>query len=933
VKRSEPIDPVAAIREKLGNPPDALQAIEHLLTQEKQAAALTPRDRAHVFHLQARALRALGQHQEALPALAQAVFHARQAGDDLLALQMRIGEIDSLGMLGQWEEAQVLAHQLASKLKEAGAAEDAARALGNLGSLYLRCDRYEEALQTYSEGASLLDNSSSPQLRAGIAVNQAITLTYLRQFDAALGQYELARSLYGDEGGGFESAVVDNNVGFLHFTAGRYGAALAHLIAASTVFQEKKRDHEFARCEIDCGDVYRASNLFEEAERCYRNALTIFARLPLEYDQARAEMGCAASLAAQGKAEPANRLLALARTRFAAQKNEVQAAHVSLILASGAGLTVTGEEVVALRNADATFTRHGLDGWAAEARLRLREIAAENFGEFAEESAEERAELEAIAATARRTAYGWLECRAERMLGRSYLRSGQRLAATRHLRASVAALESVRVQMAPEELHLAFLTDKEAVYADLIQLLLTEPFGQAEITESLQLLEQTRSPLLLERILTQQKSRESVPDESREIWERLARVRAELSRIYREALSLEESERRRPDPIRSDDLIERENLYVRLVREADQAGLLPVGAFPRSPRDIAQLQEALSPEETLLYYCRVGDNLGIFLIGKEKIEAFPRLSPWETVGDTVRRFRYHLQKMEMAPELRLLLGDSLQKEMDNVLTVLFDLLLAPFAERLVGKRLVVIPCDPIQNIPFHALRSGDQYVLDRWETVLAPSAAIWRALNEGARRTTVTEREEEQPQSSLLVGVSAYGLARVREELDQIAPLLPQPLLLQDGAATSDAVRHAMRGASVCHFATHALFRQDNPLFSGLHLADGWLLARDLYTLPLRADLVTLSACATGASHIGSGGEWMGLARGFLAAGAQRVVASLWPADDTVTTELMAIFYDSRQTEAGTDRTSRALRTAQQAIRRRYPHPYYWAAFRVIGSR
>ena len=147
--------------------------------------------------------------------------------------------------------------------------------------------------------------------------------------------------------------------------------------------------------------------------------------------------------------------------------------------------------------------------------------------------------------------------------------------------------------------------------------------------------------------------------------------------------------------------------------------------------------------------------------------------------------------------------------------------------------------------------------------------------------------------------------------------------------ATLAAVRVQIPSKAILHFATHALFRQDNPLFSGLQLSDGWLLARDLYGLQLDAELVTLSACQTAVSQIAAGDEPFGLVRGFLAAGAQRVAASLWPADDAATAALMQVFY--RKIAQG-QTAAQALRAAQQELQASWPHPYYWAAFCLMGS-
>jgi CHAT domain-containing protein len=132
------------------------------------------------------------------------------------------------------------------------------------------------------------------------------------------------------------------------------------------------------------------------------------------------------------------------------------------------------------------------------------------------------------------------------------------------------------------------------------------------------------------------------------------------------------------------------------------------------------------------------------------------------------------------------------------------------------------------------------------------------------------------------------------------------------------------------HFATHAVFRRDNPQFSGLRLADGWLIAHDLYRRSLRCSLATLAACRTGMSQVTPGDEVLGLARGFLHAGARAVMVSHWAADDAATSELMKACYSGMFN--GLSRAA-ALRSAQQSLRGRYPDPYYWAPFVLIGAR
>ena len=112
---------------------------------------------------------------------------------------------------------------------------------------------------------------------------------------------------------------------------------------------------------------------------------------------------------------------------------------------------------------------------------------------------------------------------------------------------------------------------------------------------------------------------------------------------------------------------------------------------------------------------------------------------------------------------------------------------------------------------------------------------------------------------------------------------------------------------------------------------DGFLRLHEIYNLKLGADLVVLSACRTALGKEIKGEGLVGLTRGFMYAGAPRVVASLWAVDDETTAELMKRFYHAMLIKR--QRPAAALRSAQAGMWRdkRLP-PYYWAAFVLQGE-
>ena len=161
-------------------------------------------------------------------------------------------------------------------------------------------------------------------------------------------------------------------------------------------------------------------------------------------------------------------------------------------------------------------------------------------------------------------------------------------------------------------------------------------------------------------------------------------------------------------------------------------------------------------------------------------------------------------------------------------------------------------------------------------------------------------------------------------------------------SANLETVRGSVLGQyRIVHFATHSIFNDEHPEMSGIVLSlfdgrgrprDSFLSLREVYNLRLPADLVVLSACSTGLGKEVKGEGMVGLTRGFMHAGAARVVSTLWRVDDAATAELMKYFY-TNMFEKGLA-PSAALRQAQLSMRRhdRWRAPYYWAAFVLNGE-
>lgn len=160
-------------------------------------------------------------------------------------------------------------------------------------------------------------------------------------------------------------------------------------------------------------------------------------------------------------------------------------------------------------------------------------------------------------------------------------------------------------------------------------------------------------------------------------------------------------------------------------------------------------------------------------------------------------------------------------------------------------------------------------------------------------------------------------------------------------ASRATAISDELSQFRIVHFSAHGLVNDQHPERSGIVLSlidkngrpqDGFLTLDDIYGLHLRADLAVLSACQTAFGKDVRGEGLISLTRGFMYAGAPRVVASLWNVDDAATAELMANFY-SLMLRTG-QRPAEALRNAQLELlkQKRWRQPYFWAAFVIQGE-
>jgi CHAT domain-containing protein len=186
---------------------------------------------------------------------------------------------------------------------------------------------------------------------------------------------------------------------------------------------------------------------------------------------------------------------------------------------------------------------------------------------------------------------------------------------------------------------------------------------------------------------------------------------------------------------------------------------------------------------------------------------------------------------------------------------------------------------------------------------------------------------------ALVCGVPDPATPHIEKEVRAVAGALPDAKQLVGPEATCRRVLEEAANADVVHLACHGWFSPDNPLTSGLRLADRWLTVRDLFGIGLKGSVVVLSGCETGQAAVSGGDEQVGLVQGFFAAGASALVMTLWALHDKTAENMVASIYEFWHNEAPGEKRSLAvaLRKAQLRVMESHPHPAFWAPFILVG--
>ncbi|MCP4537503.1 MAG: CHAT domain-containing protein [Chloroflexi bacterium] len=490
-------------------------------------------------------------------------------------------------------------------------------------------------------------------------------------------------------------------------------------------------------------------------------------------------------------------------------------------------------------------------------------------------------------------------------LGWIHVQRKDTLTALEAFQSAVAMIESVGQQVASGDLRSGFLEDKLIVYQDLIGLYL----DKQDSASAFHWAERARARELVEMLAEADISWSAHP-EIEPLLEQLAQIRQQLATAI-------DDQRRQHLETRVTDLVRRIATFEPRAREW----------LTGKTAALSDLRAALPAGALLLVYTVVHDDLWVLPLTCNGICSPCLLGTVPDAEILMRDLGWLRNLASYQPAFIKRRAEPLITSARRSLVNWYDQLVAPLSSLLAQhQQLIIAPDGPLFRLPFHAFYNSatGRYLLETHHVSYTPSATAWLLAN------------QRQPcgQGGLALAYDGDYLNHTTTEVQAILNAHPDFTAYVGSDAT---VERLLRGdltskAALIHLAAHAVFRGDKPLFSRVELTDGHVETLDVLRLRLNAALVVLSACETGLGLL-RGGEYLGLARAFLIAGAQSVLASHWAVDDAATAELVSDFY--RHLATG-EQPAQALRSAQLAALSsaipHHRHPYYWASFFLLGA-
>ncbi|MEO0757764.1 MAG: tetratricopeptide repeat protein [Cyanobacteria bacterium J06648_16] len=874
------------------------------------------------------------------------------------ALEDRYGEAVFLNGLGATYDAQgdldtaLDYYQQALPLaRETDNKDTEASALGNIAYLYSRKGEQATAIDYYEQALALHRANNSRASEGLVLNNLAITYGDLGQKDRAITHFEQALAISEEVGDVRLEASVLTNLGRTYDTLGKRETALEYFQASLKLSQRIGDTAGEAVTLNNIGLIYEAIGEDETALDYFQDSLQLAQSANLSFLQPTLLHNIGNTFMELGEDGPALEYMQQALAASRAIGNRQQEALTLINL--GVFADRQGNSSAALDYFEQALPIHrsvgNRDGEAVTLN-NLGSIYLDSNPALAFDYFEQALPL--YQAVGNRN----LEVITLSNLAVFYRNQGQIEQAIAEVSRAIALIEDLRTDISPGEMRSSYFSTVQDYYQFKIDLLMQSGQSEAAFETS----EAARARLLIELLSEANVDIRQGVDPA--LIAREDALQTELRQLELQRIALRSSEHTAEQAAtldqQSDAVLQQIDQTLTEIRRLSPAYADTIKAQPLT---LNQIQQQVLDEETVLIQYALGEDQSyVWLVGKDTFQSYT-LPAADDIIEAAERFRSAVSTPTPTGRVRQA-GDALVK-----------LILPEQPDWLTGKRLLVSGDGILAELPFAALplSDKDEYtpMLVEHEVLTQPSISSVAVL-----RQQFANRPESEPALAVLAdpvyrsddervtGQSTAALPNVAQrnlrdlDLRSIQPLpytrveaeqiLEIAADLKHTAAFDFEADHDwltnpnLNEYSILHLATHGFINPVNPQLSGMVLSlvnpqgqlreDGFLRLHDIFNLQLSAELVVLSACQTGRGENISGEGIVGLSRGFMYAGAERVAVSLWNVDDEGTARLMTAFYKAMLDEGLSP--AAAMRAAQRQQWEAGYIPNLWAAFTLQGE-
>lgn len=879
---------------------------------------------------------AIEKYQQALPLFEAAGDNYRRALT-LLAIGIAYYQLnDARKALDYFDRAIALSLTLKDRRLEAGAHTWAGGMRDIIGDVDKALDHYHQAIKLARNGGSRFAEGSA-------LLNIGKIYSDLADWQQGLDFYGQALAVYKSLTDATFEAQTLNNIGVAYSRSGEQEKGLDYLQQALTLQRAGQDKNSQSRTLINIARVYRLMGQYEKARTSCTQAQAIQKETNNRAHQADTLEEIGLTYSEEGQPDKAVDYLVQA----------IQLQHtLGNLRREGVILASLGE---------------------AYNRLRQPDKATEQFTK-ALSLLQDIGDLSNTA-------------RALEGLARAENSRGKLDDARKHVEESLALIETVRTRASNLQMRSAYRASVENAYEFYIDVLMQQHAkdpSQRRDAEALQASERGRARNLLDQL------GESRINIRQGVDAGLLQKQRELSQVLNAKADREMQLKARKGSVEDLATVRREisaleDEYQQVQATIRQSSPQYAALTQPHPLGLKEIQQQLDADTLLLEYSLGQERSYLWLVGRDSLKSFvlPKQAEIEKVKDRVYQSltaRSVVQSLE-TPAQRASRIAQADKEFEQAANELSRMILAPVASELGNKRLVIVADGALQYVPFAALSVSSvatyrPLVVDH-EVISVPSVSAFAVQRENlanrelAPKTlavvadpvfstsdprvkkdasqnsseTSTRSFEHLPANTTTAAqLSIPRLPFTRSEADRILAVAragSNLKALDFRANRAMATSGELSKYRYVHFATHGYLDTTRAGLSAIVLSlfdeqgkpqDGFLRTHDVYNLNLPAELVVLSACETGLGKDVRGEGLEGLTRGFMYAGARRVVVSLWNVNDKATAALMQRLYTgmlrSNKTPAA------ALRAAQIEMLRttQWQSPYYWAAFVMQGE-